>query len=72
MNVFAEESSIFRDSNIFQARSLFTREPLPWDDVAVMLHLAEHDAVAESNIRPTPGVSREVYCLRRSSDEDYL
>src|SRR6267143_871375 len=50
VNIFSDKLSVIRDSNILETRSFFTRELLPWDDVAVMLHLREHDAVSESNV----------------------
>src|SRR6267143_649574 len=70
--IFSDKLSVIRDSNIFETRSFFTRELLPWDDVAVVLHLREHDAVPESNIGSAPGMGYKVDCLGCSADEDYL
>src|SRR5439155_14704554 len=72
MNILLEESSLFLDSNIFEACSFFTRQLLPWNNVAVMLHLCEHDTVAEADVRSSPGMSCKIDGLCCSAYEDYL
>src|SRR6266566_7297961 len=72
MNLLLEELSLFRDSDILEAGSFFARQLLPWDNVAVMLHLCEHDTVAEADVRSSPGMSCKIDGLRCSPYEDYL
>ena len=45
---------------------------LPGDDVRVVLHLGEHDAVAGADVGVAPGAGDEVDRLGRVADEDHL
>ena len=45
---------------------------LPGDDVGVVLHLGEHDAVAGADVGVAPGAGDEVDRLGRVADEDHL
>src|SRR5207245_10748251 len=72
MNILSEKLSLFRDSDILETGSFFTRQLLPWNNVAVMLHLCEHDTVAEADVRSSPGMSCKIDGLCCSAYEDYL
>ena len=47
-------------------------ELLPGDDVGVVLHLGQHDAVAGADVGVAPGAGDEVDRLGRVADEDHL
>src|SRR5207253_3760132 len=72
MNILSEELSIFRDSDILETGSFFTRQLLPLNNVTVMLHLCEHDTVPEAYVCSSPGMGCEINRLGCSAHEDYL
>src|SRR2546428_12582418 len=47
-------------------------EELPWDNVAMVLHLRKNDSVPKAHVCPAPGLRDQVDCLGRPANKDDL
>ena len=73
-NRFSRPSSasvcVVRHLDVADRRALLGRQPLPRDQVRVVLHLREEDLVALAHVRASPRVRDEVDRLGRVARED--
>ena len=65
------QRSVRRDLDIADRGALLRRQPLPRDQVRVVLHLREDDLVTLAHVGASPGVRNEVDRLRRVAGKDH-